>query len=121
LATITRVNWLSAASLASGIGARMASVTAASFALIAALSDLSSAHAASFNDRSAIPDAASVQTGRQDLRHVPVVHGFNQQSHIAVAALESTTGAGRNTVAVGANCDLALRLGFNNSTSFASC
>ncbi len=96
-------------------------LTAASFALIAALSGLSTAHAAGFNDRSAIPDAASVQTGRQDLRHVPVVHGFNQQSHIAVAALESTTGAGRAPLVTGANCDLAPRLGFNNSTSFASC
>jgi hypothetical protein len=96
-------------------------IAAASFALIAALSGLSTAHAAGFNDRSAIPDAASVQTGWQDLRHVPVVHGFNQQSHIAAAALESTTGAGRAAVAVGANCDLAPRLGFNNSTSFASC
>ena len=96
-------------------------LAAASFALIAALSGLSTAHAAGFNDRSAIPDAASVQTGRQDLRHVPVVHGFNQQSHIAVAALESTTRSVLAPVLAGANCDLAPRLGFNNSTSFVSC
>ena len=96
-------------------------LAAASFALIAALSGLSTAHASGFNDRSAIPAAASSQSGRQDLRHLPVVQGFNQQSHIAAAALESTTGASRAAVAVGANCDLAPRLGFNDSTSFASC
>jgi hypothetical protein len=96
-------------------------IAAASFALIAALSGFSSAHAAGFNDRSAIPDAALNPSARQDVRHVPVVHGFNQQSHIVVAALESTAGADRAAVSVGANCDLAPHLGFNNSTSFASC
>jgi hypothetical protein len=96
-------------------------IAAASFALIAALSGFSSAHAAGFNDRSAIPDAASSQSGRQDLRHLPVVQGFNQQSHIAAAALASTTGTSHTAVAVGANCDLPLRIGFNDNTSFVSC
>jgi len=97
-------------------------LAAASFALITALSGFSTAQAAGFNDRSVIPDTVvSSQTGQQDLRHIPVVQGFNQQSHIAVAAIKFTTGAGRDAVAVGANCDLAPHLGFNNSTSFASC
>jgi hypothetical protein len=43
-------------------------LTAASFALIAALSGLSSAPASGFNDRSVVSDAASVQTGRQEKR-----------------------------------------------------
>ena len=95
-------------------------IAAASFALIAALSGLSTAHAAGFNNRSAIPDAA-VSTGRQDLSQVPVIHGFNQKSHIATTALESTTGAGRAPMVAGVHCDLPPRLGFNESTSFASC
>jgi hypothetical protein len=62
-------------------------IAAASFALIAALSGLSTAHAAGFNDRSAIPDAASVQTGRQDLRHVPVVHGSTSKATLLLLRL----------------------------------
>jgi hypothetical protein len=61
-------------------------LAAASFALIAALSGFSSAHATGFNDRSAIPDAALVPTARQDLNYLPVVHGFNQKSQHADAA-----------------------------------
>ena len=96
-------------------------LAAASFTLIAALSGLSTAHAAGFNDRSAIPDAASVQTGRQDLRHVPVVQGFNQQSHISTTVLQPTARAGDASIIAGAHCDLNRRAGFQNSTSFASC
>lgn len=97
-------------------------IAAAGFALTAALSGLSTTHATGFNDRGAIPDAAaSVQTGRQDLSHVPVVHGFNQQSHIAAAALEPTARTGRAPVLAGAHCDRPPHVGFNNSTSFASC
>ncbi|MCU0807031.1 MAG: hypothetical protein MUC53_03480 [Candidatus Contendobacter sp.] len=95
-------------------------IAAASFALIAALSGLSTAHAASFNDRRAIPDAAvSVSTGRQDPSQVPVIHGFNQRSHHADAARD--TGAARAPVVAGVHCDLPPRLGFNESSSFASC
>jgi len=96
-------------------------LAAAIFALIAALSGASTAHAAGFNDRSAIPAAALAQTERQDLSHLPTIHGFNQLSHHAVAALGSTTGASRAAVVAGANCDLPQRVGFNESASFASC
>lgn len=96
-------------------------LAAASFALIAALSGASTTHAAGFNDQSAIPAAALAQSGRQDLSHLPTVHGFNQLSHHAAAALGSTTGASRAPMVVGANCDLPQRAGFNGSTSFASC
>jgi hypothetical protein len=54
-------------------------LAAASFALIAALSGLSTAHAAGFNDQSVVPNATvSVSTGRQDLSHIRVAHGFNR-------------------------------------------
>lgn len=98
-------------------------ITAASFALIAALSGLSTAHAAGFNDRSEIPDTAvSVSTGRQDLSHLPTVHGFNEQSHLPATALQPTSGAsGGVPVVAGVHCDLPQRIGFNDSSSFASC
>lgn len=97
-------------------------LAAASFTLIAALSGLSGAHAAGFNDRSAIPDAAvSVSTGRRDLSHVPAVRGFNQPSHIAATVLPSTIDASRVPVVAGVHCDLPPRLGFNESASFTSC
>ncbi len=94
-------------------------LAAASFALIAALSGLSTAHAAGFNDRSVVPNAtASVSTGRQDLSHFQVAQGFNQQSHVPAAALQPTS---RAPILAGAHCDLNRRAGFQNSTSFASC
>lgn len=97
-------------------------IAAASFALIIALSSVSTAHAAGFNDQSVISNApASVSTGRQDLRHVHVVQGFNQQSHIPSAALQPTSRTGDVPVIAGVHCDLAPRIGFQNSTSFASC
>ena len=95
-------------------------LAAASFALIAALSGASTTHATGFNDQSAIPAAALAQTERQDLSHLPTIHGFNQLSHHTAAALGATTDASRTAVA-GANCDLSPRVGFNGSTSFASC
>jgi hypothetical protein len=96
-------------------------LAAASFALIAALSGASAAHAASFNDQSAIPAAAFAQTGRQDLSRLPTIHGFNQQSHVTVAAPEFKIGPSRTTMAVDVHCDLPPRVGFNESNSFASC
>jgi hypothetical protein len=97
-------------------------LAAASFALIAALSGLSTAHAAGFNDRSVVPNAvASSPSGPQDLRHVEVVSGFNQQSHVPAAALQPTSRTSSTPILAGAHCDLNRRAGFQNSTSFASC
>ena len=96
-------------------------LAAASFALIAALSGVSTAHAAGFNDRSAIPDAALVPSARQDLSHLPVIHGFNQKSPHTETARNIAAGVDRAPLGVGAHCDRQPRLGFNNSTSFASC
>lgn len=96
-------------------------LAAASFALSSALSGLSTAHAAGFNDRSAIPAVALTPTARQDLSHLPVVYGFNQQSHHARAARAAAANADRAPVVAGAHCDRQPRVGFNNSTSFASC
>lgn len=97
-------------------------LAAVSFTLITALSGVSATHAAGFNDQSAVSNAAaSAQTEPQDLRRVPVVQGFNQQSHHAAAALTPITRAGQAPAIAGAHCNLAPRFGFQNSTSFASC
>jgi hypothetical protein len=96
-------------------------IAAASFVLIAALSGLATAHASGFNDRTAIPTVTSTRTAPQDLRHLPVVHGFNQQSHHAAVTIESPARAGRLSKTVSAHCDLAPRFGFHNSSSFAPC
>ena len=97
-------------------------LAAASFALIAALSGLSTARAAGFNDRSPAPDiAASAQPGRQDPSHVPAVHGFNQRSHHVDFARYAPASPERATLAVGTNCDLTPRFGFNESTSLPNC
>lgn len=96
-------------------------IAAASFTLIAALSGLSSAHAAGFNDQSAIPDAALTSTARQDFSHLPVVNGFKQWSHHANAANKAAMNADRAPVVAGVHCDLAPRAGFQDSTSFAHC
>jgi hypothetical protein len=94
----------------------------ASFALIVAVSGLSSAHAGGFNDRTAIPTVTSTRAAPQDLRHFPVVHGFNQQSHHAEAASRFPTRAtDRTRATAGVHCDLVPRFGFQNSSSFASC
>jgi hypothetical protein len=95
---------------------------AASFALIAALSGLSTAHAAGFNERSVVPNAvASSPSSRQDLHHVQVTQGFNEQSQLPSAARQPTSRASSGPVLAGAHCDLNPRAGFQNSTSFASC
>lgn len=97
-------------------------LAAASFAVIAALSGLSPAYAAGFNDQSAAPIAAgSSLTGRQDLRHVPVLQGFNQQSHISTDAIQPTRSNGSTPSLVGVHCPLAPRTGFNESNGFPTC
>ncbi len=96
-------------------------LAAASFALIVALSGLSTAHAGGFNDRGALPNVASTRSAPQNLSHVPVVHGFNQQSHHAKATDHFSARSSRAPVIANVHCDLPPRLGFNNSTSFASC
>lgn len=97
----------------------MKAFIAAGFALITSLSGL--AHAAGFNDSSPIIDITPIRMGRQDLSHVRVVNGFNQQSHHAEATVQSASPAVHSAVATGANCALAPRFGFNDSASFASC
>ena len=95
---------------------------AASFALIAALSGLSTAHATGFNDQSVIPSiAVSAQAGQQDLSRIPVIHGFNQRSHHADAVRYAPASPERAALAVGTNCDLTPHFGFNESSSFPNC
>lgn len=97
-------------------------IAAASLVLTFALSGLSTAHAAGFNDRSVAPNVTtSVSSRSQNLSHVPVVQGFNQRSHIAAAALEPTANTGRAPLIAGIHCDLAPNTGFQNSSSLASC
>ncbi len=94
----------------------------ASFALIATLSGLSTAHATGFNDQSVIPSiAVSTQAGQQDLSRIPVVHGFNQRSHHADTVRYAPASPERTALAVGTGCDLTPRLGFNESSSFSNC
>lgn len=96
-------------------------LAAASFTLIAALSSVTTAHATGFNDQSMMLDiAASVSTGPQDLRHIAVVQGFNQQSYPVVATRSLTDHVGQ-AVTTGTHCDLAPRFGFQDSTSFSHC
>ena len=59
-------------------------LTATVFALTLGRSGLT--HAAGFADRSAIPETAPTPSARQDLRHLPQTHGFQQQSVHALAA-----------------------------------
>ena len=56
----------------------------------------------------------------QDLNQVPVVHGFNQQSHHAVAVTPASRRGG-DAMALGTNCELNPRFGFQNSNSGVSC
>jgi len=56
----------------------------------------------------------------QDLNQVPVVHGFNQQSHHAVAVTPASRSGG-DSMALGTNCELNPRFGFQNSNSGVSC
>ena len=56
----------------------------------------------------------------QDLNQVPVVYGFNQQSHHAVAVTPASRSGG-DSMALGTNCELNPRFGFQNSKSGVSC
>ena len=62
-----------------------------SFALTIGLSG--AAHAG-FNDQGPTIDTTPARVARQDLSQVPVVHGFNQQSHHAVAVTPASRRGG---------------------------
>lgn len=94
-------------------------VTATTFALTLGLTGLT--HAAGFNDRGPAIDTTPVRMERQDLSHLPTVAGFNQQSHYAEAAVNAASHRDGGAMALGVNCDLTPRTGFQNSTSVASC
>ncbi len=88
-----------------------------SFALTIGLSG--AAHAG-FNDQGPMIDTTPARVARQDLSQVPVVHGFNQQSHHAVAVTPASRSGG-DSMALGTNCELNPRFGFQNSNSGVSC
>ncbi|MCB1824629.1 MAG: hypothetical protein KDJ54_08670 [Candidatus Competibacteraceae bacterium] len=88
-----------------------------SFALTIGLSGV--AHAG-FNDQGPMIDTTPARAARQDLSQVPVVHGFNQQSHHAVAATPASR-RGNDAMTLGTNCELNPRFGFQNSNSGVSC
>ncbi len=87
-----------------------------SFALTIGLSGV--AHAG-FNDQGPTIDTTPARVARQDPSQVPVVHGFNQQSHHAVVV--TTSHSGGDAMALGTNCELNPRFGFQNSNSGVSC
>ena len=88
-------------------------IAAASFALTLGLSGLAQA---GFNDRGPTMDPTPARPEHQALSQAPVVHGFNQQTHHATAARVGTA-----PMTVGLNRDLSPRVGFQNSSSGASC
>jgi hypothetical protein len=95
-------------------------LTAAALALTLGLSGLT--HAAGFTDRSVVSETAPTPSARQDLSHLPTVHGFNQQSGHALAAPRARTDrADRASVAAGAHCDLSSRFGFQQQQAYAIC
>jgi hypothetical protein len=61
----------------------------------------------------------------QDLRHLPTVHSFQQQSVHALAAPRARTDradrADRASVAAGAHCELSSRFGFQQQQAYAIC
>ena len=91
-------------------------LTAAAFALTLGLSGL--AHAG-FNDRSVVSETAPTPSARQDLSHLPTVHGFQQQSVHALAAPRARTD--RAPANAGAHCELSSRSGFQQQQAYASC
>ena len=93
-------------------------ITAASFALTLGLSGV--VHAG-FNDQGPAIDTTPTRAARQDLRQVPVVHGFNQQSQHAVAVTPASRSSSGDAMALGTNCELNPRFGFQNSNSGVSC
>ena len=91
-------------------------LTAVAFALTLGLSGL--AHAG-FNDRSVVPETALTPSARQDLSHLPTVHGFQQQSGHALAA--PIRRSERASVVAGGHCELTPRFGFQQQNAYASC
>ena len=91
-------------------------LTAAAFALTLGLSGL--AHAG-FNDRSVVSETALTPSARQDLSHLPTVHGFQQQSVHALAA--PIRRSERASVVAGGHCELTPRFGFQQQNAYASC
>lgn len=93
-------------------------LTAAAFTLTLGLSGL--AHAG-FNDQGPTLNSRSASSSmRQDLSHLPTVNGFNQQSHVAAAAVKTRSHT-RPSLAQGVHCDLNPWIGFQNSASVARC
>ncbi|MCB1823526.1 MAG: hypothetical protein KDJ54_02660 [Candidatus Competibacteraceae bacterium] len=88
-------------------------IAAASFALTLGLSGL--AHAG-FNDQGPTMDTTPARPEHQALSQAPTVHGFNRRTHHAAAARVGTA-----PMTVGLNGDLSPRVGFQNSSSGASC
>jgi hypothetical protein len=91
-------------------------LTAVAFALTLGLSGL--AHAG-FNDRSVVSETALTPSARQDLSHLPTVHGFQQQSVHALAA--PIRRSERASVVAGGHCELSPRFGFQQQNAYASC
>ena len=92
-------------------------LTAVAFALTLGLSGLT--HAAGFTDRSVAPETAPTPSARQDLSHLPTVHGFQQQSGHALAA--PIRRSERASVVAGGHCELTPRFGFQQQNAYASC
>ncbi len=88
-------------------------LTAATFALTLGLSGLTHA---GFYDQGPTMDTTPARPEHQALTQAPVVHGFNPQTHHATAARVGTA-----PMTVGLNGDLSPRVGFQNSSSGASC
>jgi hypothetical protein len=94
-------------------------LTAVAFALTLGLSGLTHA---GFNDRSDVSQTALTPSARQDLSHLPTVHGFQQQSVHALAAPRARTDrADRASVVAGAHCERSSRSGFQQQQAYASC
>lgn len=91
--------------------------TAVAFALTLGLSGLT--QAAGFNDRSVVSETAPTPSARQDLSHLPTIHGFQQQSVHALAA--PSVRSARAPTNAGVHCELASRSGFQQQQAYASC
>ena len=92
-------------------------LTAAALALTLGLSGLT--HAAGFTDRSVVSETAPTPSARQDLRHLPTVHGFQQQSVHALAA--PIRRSARASVVASSHCERSPRSGFQQQQAYASC
>jgi hypothetical protein len=92
-------------------------LTTTAFVLTLVLTGL--AHASGFNDRTAIPATALIPTPNQDLSHIPEDQGFQQQSIHAQAASDGPVD--RESVVIGAHCELEPRFGFQQQSVHLSC